>query len=181
VQKAFALYFGDLSAEGDGRGSVSAFPARFFPDENFIGRHSQPGVLAMASSGVHSNGSIFYVTLAKAAHLDGRHVAFGRVLTGMDVLTKIGAGYIGKGQRPAAPVTIVAAGVVAASSPEWAAVDKAIDAAARVAAAAAKAAAAKAETAKSDAAAKATAAAAKAAPAAVKAAPMKAAKATLAA
>lgn len=69
VQKGHALFIGDAGAGASGRSGHSAFGARYFPDENFIGRHSEPYVMAMASSGVHSNGSVFYVTLAKAPHL----------------------------------------------------------------------------------------------------------------
>ena len=69
VQKGHAIFIGDASAGVEGRSGHSAFRARYFPDENFIARHSEPFVLAMASSGVHSNGSVFYITLAKAPHL----------------------------------------------------------------------------------------------------------------
>ncbi len=68
AQRGFAVFGGDWE-RGNGRGGHSSFAARYFPDENFIGRHTAPGVLAMASSGVHSNASAFYVTLAPATHL----------------------------------------------------------------------------------------------------------------
>jgi len=68
VQRGFAVFGGDWK-EGTGRGGHSSFPARYFPDENFICRHTVPGVIAMASSGVHSNSSNFYITLAPAPHL----------------------------------------------------------------------------------------------------------------
>ena len=68
AQKGFAVFGGDWK-EGTGRGGHSSFPSRYFPDENFIGRHTLPGVLSMASSGVHSNSSIFFITLAPALHL----------------------------------------------------------------------------------------------------------------
>jgi cyclophilin family peptidyl-prolyl cis-trans isomerase len=78
AQRDFAVFCGDFE-RGDraGRGSHSSFPARFFPDENFIGTHSVPGVLAMASGGVHSNGSVFYITLAPAPHLGAFSVGGG--------------------------------------------------------------------------------------------------------
>ncbi len=79
MQKGFAAFAGDW-VENNGRGGVSAFAGdaaggasgsggRYFPDENFVGRHTQPGVLAMANSGVHTNGSVFYITSAAATHL----------------------------------------------------------------------------------------------------------------
>jgi cyclophilin family peptidyl-prolyl cis-trans isomerase len=69
AQKGFAIFVGDARAGREGRLGHSSFRARYFPDENFIGRHAEPGVLAMASAGVHSNASVFYITLAKAPHL----------------------------------------------------------------------------------------------------------------
>jgi cyclophilin family peptidyl-prolyl cis-trans isomerase len=79
AQKGFAVFGGDWK-EGTGRGRHSSIPSRFFPDENFIGRHTLPGVLSMASSGVHSNSSIFFITLAPALHLGeklfGLHCTF---------------------------------------------------------------------------------------------------------
>ena len=68
AQRGFAVFGGDWQL-GNGRGGHSSFAARYFPDENFIGRHTVPGVLAMASAGVHSNSSTFYVTLAPMPHL----------------------------------------------------------------------------------------------------------------
>jgi len=78
VQKGHAFFVGDAAAGPEGREGHSAFRARYFPDENFVGRHAEPFVLAMASSGVHSNGSVFYVTLARAPHLGERGEARAR-------------------------------------------------------------------------------------------------------
>jgi len=50
---------------------------RFFEDENFVGRHTVPGTLSMCNSGVDSNSSVFFVSVASQPHLDGRHVVFG--------------------------------------------------------------------------------------------------------
>lgn len=69
VRKGFGITGGDW-VSSDGTGGRSSFPdGRPFADENFIIRHSQPGVLTMANTGVHSNTSVFFVTLAKAKHL----------------------------------------------------------------------------------------------------------------
>ena len=71
IRKGVGITAGDWE-RGDGRGGHSAFgSSRFFCDENFIGRHSAPGVLSMANSGVHSNGSVFMISLAKLPHLGG--------------------------------------------------------------------------------------------------------------
>lgn len=65
VRKGFGILGGDWE-KGDCTGSRCAAPgpARYFADENFIVRHSAPGVLSMASAGVHKNGSVFVITLA---------------------------------------------------------------------------------------------------------------------
>ena len=60
-----------------------------FPDENLQSclSHNQMGVLSMANKGKNTNSSQFFITLGKALHLDGKHVAFGKVVHGMDVIT----------------------------------------------------------------------------------------------
>ena len=57
-----------------------------FPDEDFSIPHDTEGVLSMANRGKDTNGSQFFVTLGRAPHLDGKHVAFGRVIEGMEVM-----------------------------------------------------------------------------------------------
>ena len=68
VRKGLGVMFGDWKT-GDGRGGESSFGTKYFSDENFIVRHSAPGVLTMANAGVHTNSSIFMVTLATQPHL----------------------------------------------------------------------------------------------------------------
>jgi len=52
----------------------------FFPDENFVIPHDQPGLISMANKGANGNGSGVFITLDKAEHLDGKHVCFGKVV-----------------------------------------------------------------------------------------------------
>jgi peptidylprolyl isomerase len=110
VVKGFMIQGGDITAK-NGTGGMSIYGANF-PDENFKLRHTEAGILSMANAGPDTNSSQFFITTKDTPHLDGKHVVFGKVVSGMDVVYKLERIPVDHNDKPIHDIIVIDSGVI---------------------------------------------------------------------
>ncbi|CAI5461852.1 unnamed protein product [Closterium sp. Yama58-4] len=108
VIPGFMAQGGDFSNK-DGTGGESIYGGKF-ADESFKLPHAAAGTLSMANAGPNTNGSQFFLTFKATPHLDGKHVVFGRVVEGMEVVRAMESQPTGDRDRPVFPIKITKCG-----------------------------------------------------------------------
>ncbi|CAE6513996.1 unnamed protein product [Rhizoctonia solani] len=107
VVPGFVIQGGDFTI-GNGQGGESIY-GRKFADESFECKHDRAGLLSMANSGQNTNTSQFFITLAPQPGLDGKHVVFGEVVEGMEIVEAI-ENTPTKNDKPTLEIKIVQSG-----------------------------------------------------------------------
>uniref|UniRef100_A0A2P2J881 Peptidyl-prolyl cis-trans isomerase n=1 Tax=Rhizophora mucronata TaxID=61149 RepID=A0A2P2J881_RHIMU len=109
IIKDFIVQGGDPT--GTGRGGESIYGPKFEDEIRSELKHTGAGILSMANAGPNTNGSQFFITLAPAPSLDGKHTIFGRVCRGMEIVKRLGSVQTDNNDRPIHDVKILRASV----------------------------------------------------------------------
>lgn len=99
IIRGFMIQGGDF-LKGNGTGSTCIYGSTTFADEGFLYKNEKY-TLSMANSGPNSNGSQFFINCDRNESLDGKHVVFGRVVEGFDIIKKIELAPTDNNDRPA--------------------------------------------------------------------------------
>ncbi|CAE6381216.1 unnamed protein product [Rhizoctonia solani] len=106
--ESFMIQGGDFTKRnGTGGESIYGHP---FEDENFNRDVDAEGLLVMANRGPNTNSSQFFITVRPCPHLNGKHVVFGRVVSGLDIVKQISEMPVDEKSRPLKPVVIASCG-----------------------------------------------------------------------
>src|SRR3989338_4344673 len=108
VIKGFMVQGGDPLSKDDSKMTLwgTGGPGYSFADELGPKNKNDVGTISMANSGPNTNGSQFFINVAANNFLDGKHTVFGKVVSGMEVVTKIENTPTGTGDKPVKPVII---------------------------------------------------------------------------
>ena len=109
IIKDFMIQGGDYT-RGDGTGGVSIYGDKF-EDENFEMQHDQPYLLSMANAGPNTNGSQFFITTNETHHLDGKHVVFGCIYGGHDIIDYLNMVDTNEKDKPISEIIIKDCGI----------------------------------------------------------------------